>query len=60
MSHTFTNNWKNILDKLENAFLQDFLKVIESKPDEEKIRDSITQELQKWIANKYSQTTVKK
>ena len=24
MSHTFTNNWKNILDKLENAFETEF------------------------------------
>ena len=47
-------------DELENAFLQDFMKIIESKPDDEKITTSITQELQDWIAEKYSQNTVKK
>ena len=47
-------------DELENAFLQDFMKTIEGKPDSEKINASVTQELQNWIASKYSQTTVKK
>jgi len=47
-------------DELENAFLQDFMDTIESKPDNETIKSSVTQELQKWIASKYSQTTVKK
>ncbi len=47
-------------DELENAFLQDFMDTIESKPDGETIKSSVTQELQKWIASKHSQTTVKK
>ena len=47
-------------DELENAFLQDFMDIIQSKPDDEKINSSVTQELQKWIASKYSSTTVKK
>tara|TARA_B100001093_G_scaffold520211_1_gene613654 strand:- start:1781 stop:2224 length:444 start_codon:yes stop_codon:yes gene_type:complete len=46
-------------DNLENAFLQDFLKIIEQKPDEEKITSNITQELQGYIANKFSNKTVK-
>jgi len=47
-------------DELENAFLQDFMDIIQSRPDDEKIDASVTQELQKWIAKKYSSTTVKK
>ena len=47
-------------DKLENAFLQDFIKTIQEKPDDEKITSSVTQELQKWIASKYNANTVKK
>ena len=47
-------------DQLENAFLQKFIQQIETKPDDEKITTSITQELQNWIASEYSQTTVKK
>ena len=46
-------------DKLENAFLQDFIKMIESKPDDEQINLSITQELQNYIADRYNQKTVK-
>jgi len=46
-------------DKLENAFLQDFIKMIESKPDDEQINLSITQELQNYIANRFNQKTVK-
>ena len=45
-------------DELENAFLQDFMDIIQSRPDDEKIDASVTQELQKWIAKKYSSTTV--
>ena len=47
-------------DELENAFLQDFMDIIQSRPDDERIDASVTQELQKWIASKYSSTTVKK
>ena len=47
-------------DNLENAFLQDFLKIIEQKPDEEKITSNITQELQDYVANKFNNKTVKK
>ena len=47
-------------DELENAFLQDFMDTIQSRPDDERIDASVTQELQKWIASKYSSTTVKK
>tara|TARA_B100000900_G_scaffold407131_1_gene419310 strand:- start:1819 stop:2262 length:444 start_codon:yes stop_codon:yes gene_type:complete len=46
-------------DNLENAFLQDFLKIIEQKPDEEKITSNITQELQDYVANKFNNKTVK-
>ena len=46
-------------DNIENAFLQDFLQVIEQKPDEEKITSNITQELQTYIANKFNSKTVK-
>ena len=47
-------------DELENAFLQDFMDTIQSRPDDERIDASVTQELQKWIASKYSANTVKK
>ena len=47
-------------DKLENAFLQDFMKIIQDKPDNETISASVTQELQKWIASKHNANTVKK
>tara|TARA_R100001443_G_scaffold39671_2_gene53094 strand:+ start:2001 stop:2453 length:453 start_codon:yes stop_codon:yes gene_type:complete len=46
-------------DNLENAFLQDFIGIIEKKPNEEKIDASITVELQKYIAGKYNNKTVK-
>lgn len=46
-------------DDLENAFLQDFLEIIQQKPDNEKLVDNITVELQKYVANKYNQKTVK-
>ena len=47
-------------DELENAFLQDFMEIIQDKPDNETISASVTQELQKWIASKYNANTVKK
>ena len=47
-------------DELENAFLQDFMNMIQDKPDDETINASVTQELQKWIAKKYNSNTVKK
>ena len=47
-------------DELENAFLQDFMNIIQDKPDDERINASVTQELQKWIAKKYNANTVKK
>jgi LDH2 family malate/lactate/ureidoglycolate dehydrogenase len=46
-------------DNIENAFLQDFLKIIQNKPDDEKITSNITQELQNYIANQFNQRTVK-
>lgn len=46
-------------DKIENAFLQDYLEFIKNKPDDEKIDKNITQELQIYIADKYNQKTVK-
>ena len=47
-------------DKLENAFLQDFMKTIQQKGDDEVIDTSVTQELQKWIASRHDSNTVKK
>lgn len=46
-------------DNIENAFLQDFLKIIQDKPDDEEITSNITQELQNYIANEFNQKTVK-
>ena len=46
-------------DKLENAFLQDFIEFVQAQPDDRVIRDNITVELQKYIASKYNQNTVK-
>ena len=46
-------------DNIENAFLQDFLEIIQDKPDDEKITANITQELQNYIANEFNQRTVK-
>lgn len=46
-------------DNIENAFLQDFLQIIQDKPDDEEITSNITQELQNYIAGKYNQKTVK-
>jgi len=48
-----------IEDEIENAFLQDFLEIIQSKPGDEKIDNNITVELQKYVAEKYNQKTVK-
>ena len=47
-------------DELENAFLQDFMEIIKSKRNEEVIDSSVTELLQQWIAQKYSNNTVKK
>ncbi len=47
-------------DNIENAFLQDFMKMVEEKPDDEKIDKSITTELQDYVATKFNQTTIKK
>ena len=47
-------------DNIENAFLNDFMDMIQQKPDDEKIDQSITKELQDYVARKYNQTTVKK
>jgi len=46
-------------DNIENAFLQDFLEMIQNKPDDETIDKNITQELQDYIADKFNQKTVK-
>lgn len=46
-------------DNIENAFLQDFLKIIQDKPSDEEITTNITQELQNYIADKFNQKTVK-
>jgi len=46
-------------DNIENAFLQDFLQIIQDKPDDEVITSNITQELQNYIGGKYNQKTVK-
>jgi len=46
-------------DKLENAFIQDFLATIQKQPDDKAIDTSITQALQDYIAGKYNQKTVK-
>ena len=46
-------------DNIENAFLQDFLQIIQDKPDDEEITSNITQELQNYIGGKYNQKTVK-
>ena len=46
-------------DNLENAFLQDFVEFVQKQPDEKKITDNVTIELQKYIAKKYNQNTVK-
>ena len=46
-------------DKLENAFIQDFLGAIQKQPDDKVIDTSITQALQDYIAGKYNQKTVK-
>lgn len=46
-------------DNIENAFLQDFLEMIQNKPDDEVIDKNITQELQDYIAGKFNQKTVK-
>lgn len=46
-------------DSIENAFLQDFLEIIQDKPDDEEITSNITQELQKYIANQFNQRTVR-
>ena len=46
-------------DNIENAFLQDFLKIIQDKPDDEEITSNITQELQNYIASEFNQKTVK-
>jgi len=51
---------KIIDDKLENAFLNDFVALIKTKPEDEKIDKSITKELQKYVADKFNQLTVKK
>ena len=47
-------------DNIENAFLNDFMDMIQQKPDDEKIDQSITKELQDYVARKHNQTTVKK
>jgi flagellar motor component MotA len=47
-------------DNIENAFLNDFMDMIQQKPDDERIDQSITKELQDYVARKYNQTTVKK
>ena len=47
-------------DRLENAFLQQFMNIIQSKPDDEKIKTSITQELQNWVAQRHNSNTVTK
>ena len=46
-------------DNIENAFLQDFLKIIQDKPADEEIKANITQELQNYIATQFNQKTVK-
>jgi len=46
-------------DNIENAFLQDFLKIIQDKPSDEEIKTNITQELQNYIATQFNQKTVK-
>lgn len=46
-------------DNLENAFLQDFIQFVQNQPDDKKITDNVTVELQKYIASKYNQNTVK-
>ena len=48
-----------VSDSIENAFLQDFLKIVQEKPDDEEITSNITQELQNYIANQFNQKTVK-
>lgn len=45
-------------DNIENAFLQDFLKIIQDKPDDEEISESVTQMLQKYISDKFNKRTV--
>lgn len=45
-------------DNIENAFLQDFLKIIQDKPDDEKIKENVTQMLQKYISDKFNKRTV--
>jgi LDH2 family malate/lactate/ureidoglycolate dehydrogenase len=45
-------------DNLENAFLQDFLKEIQGKDDNEEIKDSVTELLQRWIAAEFNEKTV--
>jgi LDH2 family malate/lactate/ureidoglycolate dehydrogenase len=47
-------------DRLENAFLQQFMNIIQSKPNDEKIKTSITQELQNWVAQRHNSNTVTK
>ena len=45
-------------DKIENAFLQDFLKMIQDQPDDKVIDKSITQELQDYLRKEYQNRTV--
>jgi hypothetical protein len=47
-------------DNVENAFLNDFMEMIQQKPDDESIDKSITTELQDYVAKQFNQTTVKK
>ena len=47
-------------DNLENSFLNDFMEVIRTKPDDEEIDTSVTAELQDYVAKKFNSTTVKK
>ena len=45
-------------DKIENAFLQDFLKMIQSQPDDKAIDKTVTQELQDYLRKQYKNRTV--
>tara|TARA_Y100000592_G_scaffold98834_1_gene173014 strand:+ start:888 stop:1337 length:450 start_codon:yes stop_codon:yes gene_type:complete len=45
-------------DKIENAFLQDFLKMIEKQPDDKVIDKTVTQELQDYLRKQYKNRTV--
>jgi hypothetical protein len=45
-------------DKIENAFLQDFLKMIQDQPADKVIDKSITQELQDYLKKQYQNRTV--